>query len=58
VLVDVSAEGAKVRLPEPVDLPDVVTLVFPGGEGRPMRCGWQVGPLAGLEAVDGAVEPP
>ena len=58
VLLDVSAEGSKVRLPEPVDMPDLVTLMLPGGESRRMRCRWQVGPVIGLEMAGDAGPPP
>jgi hypothetical protein len=56
VLIDASPAGVRVYLQGVVDVPDLVTLTLPGGESRPMRCRWQIGPQVGLQVV-GAASP-
>ncbi len=57
VLLDLSPGGAQVYLLARADLPDLVTLWLPGGEGRPMRRRWQQGSHIGFEAVGDALPP-
>jgi hypothetical protein len=51
VLLDASPEGAQVHLKAPADVPDLVSLRFPGGESRTMRRCWQRGARIGFEVV-------
>ena len=55
VLLDVSTGGAQVYLVARVELPDLVTLLLPGGESRAMRRCWQRGSHIGFEALGDAV---
>lgn len=57
VLLDLSPGGAQICLLARADLPDLVTLWLPGGEGRPMRRRWQRGSHIGFEAVGDALPP-
>ncbi len=57
VLLDISPAGAQVFLIARAELPDVVTLWLPGGEGRTVRRRWQQGSHIGFETV-GAVAAP
>ena len=50
-LLDASPGGAQVFLERYADVPDLVTLRFPGGGSWPVRCCWQNGPHVGLEVV-------
>lgn len=57
VLLDLSPGGAQVFLMARAELPDLVTLWLPGGEGRAMRRCWQRGSHIGFEAVGEPVPP-
>ena len=57
VLLDLSPGGAQVCLLVRADLPDLVTLWLPGGEGRRVLRRWQRGSHIGFETVGDASPP-
>jgi hypothetical protein len=57
VLLDLSPGGAQIYLVARAELPDLVTLLLPGGESRRMCRAWQRGSHIGLEAVGDPIPP-
>jgi len=57
VLLDLSPGGAQVCLMTRAEVPELITLLLPGGESRSMRRCWQRGSYIGLEAIGNVVPP-
>jgi hypothetical protein len=57
VLLDISPHGAQVHLRASMDLPEMMTLLLPNGESRPVRRCWRRGHLIGFEVVGSELMP-
>ena len=55
-LLDASRGGAQVRLWDAVEVPEIATLRFAGGESRTVRRQWQRGLLVGFSVI--GTDPP